>query len=335
MSINAALERAGLSLKKHVPGGSIAVRSAVDLSESTDALVWRWGGASSRIVTPTGATFHNFIGLWCATPKTILLFARKWGRLGVDEGGHLLLGYPQSSLGSTFQEPLEAWRYFSRRTQAVMSIAAQLQNGRPGTVEDWAALSQLAPQMTGPLLDEVQRRGSHLWILATHDLVKLASAPIDEQRIFLGGELNLWLAFSGVSFGTVPSMDQPPYWQIEISYNHQLLAFIALQLALTISGVDKLYLCSGCQKGYPRERRAPKEGWSNFCETCRGETGRSEAWRQADKKRREKIRDARRLYSEGIPLHEIVKRLNVRKIETVRNWIQKGKRHGKTQTRKR
>jgi hypothetical protein len=30
-----------------------------------------------------------------------------------------------------------------------------------------------------------------------------------------------------------------------------------------------------------------------------------------------------------------VKRLNVRKIETVRNWIQKGKRHGKTQTRKR
>ena len=283
----------------------------------------RW--AAPRIVTPTGATFHNFIDLWRATPKTILLFARKWGRLGVDEGGHLLLGYPQSSAGSTFQEPLEAWHYFSRRTQAVISIAGRLKDGRSGTVEDWASLSQLAPHMIDPLLGEVQRRGSQLWILATHDLAKLASAPIARQRIFLAGELNLWLAFSGVSFGTVPSMDQPPYWQIEISYNHQLLAFIALQLATTISDVESLCVCSGCHKGYPRARRAPKEGWSNFCETCRGETGRSEAWRQADKKRREKVRAARRLYSEGIPLREIVKRLNVRKIETVRGWIAKGK----------
>src|ERR1035437_792361 len=324
MSIGKALECAGFSLKKHVPGGSIAVRSTVDLNEN--ALLWRWG-TSSRIVTPTGATFQNFIDLSDAatTPKAILLFARKWGRLGVDESGHLLLGYPQSSLGGTFQEPLEAWRYFSRRAQAVMSIAARLKTGKPGTVEDWTALSQLAPHMIGPLLDEVQRRGSQLWILATHDLARLASAPIASQRLFLAGELNLWLAFSGVSFGTVPSMNQPPYWQIEISYNHQLLAFIALHLATTLSDVESLCLCSGCHKGYPRSRRAPKEGWSNFCETCRGGNGRSEAWRHADKKRREKIRDARRLHSEGVPIHEIVNRLSVRKAETVRRWIAKGK----------
>src|SRR5450432_2430583 len=74
---------------------------------------------------------------------------------------------------------------------------------------------------------------------------------------------------------------------------------------------------------------------------CRGEKllqkcGRTKAVENAGRRLRQRRAEARRLYeSDGKSPAAIAKLLNVRKPETVRGWIEKGKGDGKTKTRKR
>jgi transposase-like protein len=126
----------------------------------------------------------------------------------------------------------------------------------------------------------------------------------------LGG-LGLFIGFGGDEGG----------WQLELFFRGRLLAALALQLALTVSGAESPRQCSGCKRLYIRTKKNPKIGESNYCDRC----GRTEAMRQADKRRREKGQEARRLAMEGKSAKEISRILKVRKIKTVRDWISKGK----------
>ena len=87
---------------------------------------------------------------------------------------------------------------------------------------------------------------------------------------------------------------------------------------------------------YIRERKRPRAGTANFCGDC----GTDEALRQADRRRKRKMQDARKLYSEHVTCDEIAQKLDVRNragrtgAEIVSGWVsaEKGGKDGKART---
>jgi hypothetical protein len=307
-------------LGKRVPAGEIMVQSGVELSGDRLSLVWPWKTWGDRKpVRPTPVMFSRFVSLWEGTPQDIVAFAKKWGMLNVREDGSFwFLAGGRTIDSEFFSEPIETWQYFSQRAYAVLSLAAALRGGRTGGAEDWSKLSSLTRRLAK---EHRIRLGNGLFeILADRGFAGWASKPTETQRRFLWVELNLWMRLTGVGLvlgGDVKQMKL----QLQINYDGGLLAAIALQLALTVSGSESPSRCSGCGHLYVRTKKSPKPGEANFCETC----GRDEAVRQADKRRRDKVQKARRLRSNGLSVDDIAKHLEVRNPGTVRKWIEKGK----------
>jgi DNA-directed RNA polymerase subunit RPC12/RpoP len=316
-------------LGKRIPSGKIPVFPGVEIDTNGDCLVWpdRWRPfVEPAWITPTGAMFARFIELWAEDdPDEICRFAKKWGRLGVDEKGILTGGFPQPiGKGRRDREPLEAWRYFSRRANAVLAIAANIRQGRLGRPEDWAALSSLSSKIPPALWNALRRYvdSSYFEMLADRGFnLFLTGQPIKTQAFFLSAEIMLWMRITGLGFAFIESQPKGSGWHIEVDYNGSLLAAMALHLALNASGHEALYVCSGCGRPYIRSNKSPKPGESNFCKSC----GRAESLRHADKRRRERIQEARKLHAIDVPMKEIAKRLGVRSPATVRRWIEKGK----------
>ena len=199
MGIDPAWDIAGFTdaesmVGKRVPSGEISVWAGVELDTLNDSLTWPWcpSGEFRKLAKPTGATFNQFVSLWRATPRKIVSFARKWGRLGVDEKGRFLAGRAQPMEGRTFREPLQAWRYFSRRACAALSIAANLRDGRPGAPSEWAALSSLTSVISVAACKDLGRYPTALQIVADRDLGVIAETSVGEQGIFLTAEITLW-----------------------------------------------------------------------------------------------------------------------------------------------
>src|SRR6202521_1866651 len=69
---------------------------------------------------------------------------------------------------------------------------------------------------------------------------------------------------------------------------------------------------------YLRRKKRPKPGESNFCELC---DDKGIALRNADRARRERIRQARKLRARGLTISEIAKKVGARELSTVRRWI--------------
>jgi uncharacterized Zn finger protein (UPF0148 family) len=277
----------------------------------------------ARVVLPTRDLLDGFVQLAEAPAASILRYARKWGLLYLDPQGRPCTKLHQIVPGADGKplprtEPLEAWRYYSRRARAVLNLAAQLQQGKRGDATDWAALDAVGARIGPVALAEITRRGL-LGLYAEVGCPQESKASIETRRRFLTWELMLWL---DVTRPTLTLKPTPQSWQMEITYNGCLLAAVALQLALTLAGARTLATCSGCGMAYMRARAA-KSGQANFCPQC----GSQEALRQADQRRRRKAAEARRLHATGWTVARIVKELRVRNTSrseaaaTVRRWI--------------
>jgi hypothetical protein len=325
-------------LGRMVPCGHVVVPGTIEVHGN--CLVWEQDMyALSRTYIPSGDVLNGFVRLWKDTPndETIqieispdgtptdkkakreanrkalearlpaaidrtLKFARKYGVLLFDKDGKPAFYWDMEGV-----EPLLEWWRISRKACAFLNVAAALNNGRLGAPADWSVIDLNVdpnfPRDANP-----------------HKPHGIAAA-----RWLFEVRFKDWLTLARITFGLRPmqKVAQGSAWHTEINYGGRLFSAIVLQLLLTIVNADSLYFCSGCALPYlrPKTRKKPNRGEANFCGTCG--KGNKEALRQADRRRREKMAEARRLHAEGATLKEIAQRLDT-KTDSVRRWIKKG-----------
>jgi hypothetical protein len=307
-------------LGKRIPSGEILVDHGVQLSQDGTSLIWPMARRlKPKVVKPTPLMFSQFIDLREGTPSEICAFAEHWGRLYLRQDGTFIFGGFVVE-EAAYREPIHAWRYLASRAYAVLSIAASLAQNQPGRTQDWQQLSSLEGWIKRGDWSQIEGGPFRFGVFVERGFTLWARRSVEVQRKILGVELNLWMKLGrpGLYLGLD---DSNRGWQLELFFGGKLLAALALQLALTVSGVEAPHLCSGCKHLYIRTKKNPKTGDANYCDRC----GRDEALRQADNRRRTKILEARRLHAEGMTVDEITERIAARSVKTVRRWIQKGK----------
>ena len=306
-----------------IPGGPVSLVSDT---------VLRWEVCWNRVSfkTPTRAMLDSFIQLWQepGSNERIRKFAERWGPLAIQgDGTNLNTGNleqigPECSCGFDY---LMAWKYLSRRAYSVLKIAAELEKGGRGKEPEWEVLS--SPQAAGPSPDNVCAVSPfRLPNWARREFISRGGPaygdplPLERLKGIIGGEVSAWLE----RFGVKLQVDWSPRfnWQLQILFSGWLLSAVALQLALAVMHADGLYVCSACDRLYARSGKRPNAGEKNYCPKC----GRTKAVESAGRRLRQKRAEARRLHgAEGKSAAEIAKILKVRKVETVRGWIAKGK----------
>jgi hypothetical protein len=181
-------------------------------------------------------------------------------------------------------------------------------------------LDGLENRLANEDFDGLWRRRGMLEVYARFGCPYSAEWDIDKERRWLSREIMLWLELGRPGFAI-----NERSWHLEVDYNGYLFAAVALQLALTVAGARNLFICSGCGFPYVREKKAPRPSQANYCLEC----GPKTSLREANRRRSEKVAEARRLHAEGVGASEIATRLNVRttkrstKLQTVRRWIGK------------
>lgn len=305
-------------LGRTVPHGRVYVPG--DISIDGDALLSGQTFAEGKYVIPSRVTLDSFVQLWKLKPEAIARFARKWGVLAIGDSGRPCTSIAQHPRAP---EPLETWRYFSKRAYSVLNIAANLAQGRLGRIEDWTALAGTRERAGAEFIEELGRVSPmSLRIIATHGYPITAKAPrhtVEMERLFLAMEICMWLRLGRVGFliGTDPpsSKGATPQWNMFINYDGHLLSAIALQLSLCVADAESLYVCSGCKLPYNRLKsvKKPKPGEMNFCRTCTagGKKARTSLV-AADRRRQEKVAEAKRLQAGGMPRKEIERMLKLK-----------------------
>jgi len=202
---------------------------------------------------------NHFVRLWGMKPASILQFARKWGVLYLDKDSRPC----QTNGPNERRESLEVWKYYSRRAQAVLNIAANLKLGKLGDLDDWRALRGIQ-FYSGRFLEEMDRFAPFMMTMlartdypfkgdgsdAVHPAYKRS---VKSEIAFLSMEATLWLKLGRVGF-VVGHGERG--WGLALDYNECMFAAIALQLALILADVEGLYTCSGCHKPYARTKKA-------------------------------------------------------------------------------
>ena len=308
-----------------------------DIRVDGDCLTWR----TSRInfVSPPVGMLDSFLRLARAeTSRPFERFARKYGIFGaalLPLGGpraesEILLpdagieGENPSALRCSrwavstrmrprgkSSEPLIFWKQFARAAVAMLEIAMDLNREppKPGSEENWRSL--------GPFTED--------------DLVEAAKSSVEAAKEYLFGTLESWMSAGRVVLRVAPLNfhdEKRPRWEPYIGYGsmdtYSLFGVLATQLALAVARADGLYFCTGCRLPYIRARgtRRPKPGNNNYCEECRGKSGKDQARRYARDRFRQKQSEARRLHSKGVPVEQIAKRLGARDgVQSVRKWV--------------
>jgi hypothetical protein len=320
-----------------LPFAELRVPQRLQIDAERDCLVW--DRLSWRYARPRPEMLDQFVELWRGSAPAILSYAKKWGVLYLDRTGRPCNNFIERAPGkqaSLRLEPLESWRYFSRRAHSILNIASSLNQGRAGSPTDWAAFDPILERLGGREalkdLDELSfplgEYALNGCLLASGltptraDLEGLKMTLVEYERVYLAAEVNLWLSIARpvLSVGVVNRG-----WQVEFDYHGCMLAGISFQLAQVLADADNLFICCGCHRLYRRDTRRPNLGQKNYCPRCG-----SKAAREANRRCREKVAEARRLRTAGHGLREIAERLEVRStkrstaLETVRRWIGRG-----------
>jgi len=289
---------------------------------------------------------NKFIRL--ENPDSVFRFAREWGVLALSgnlwtgrKGGQLYRPGRKALTEGT--ESILAWRYYSKRAQAVLNVAAALKQGKLGDMSDWSEFATFytAPDQMPRVIQWVEE-GAERHIFGLGFAVLNGEGTSEERlevaRGAVATEIGRWLdcwkhdTARGVSDFALRWIDDQKRWDFQIDYHGLLFPAIALQLALVLADADGLYSCSGCGIPYirRRERKRPKPGWSNYCDPC---SKNGVAQRRAAETYREKRVEAVRLHSVGASVSEIAEQLNT-EVARIRGWLQQGGKDAKTKARK-
>ncbi len=287
-----------------------------------DNLQWNWTESVPRPPV-SQSTLDEFVKLWRLGPNAVLSFARRWGLLGMEE--HFDENPPcyQPCCEEALlkgHEPIAAWRFYSRRAHAVLSIASALRQGKLGDLTDWEVIARSwdAPPQKGP-------SEWATYYMQQHRMPRLDSSKdsFDDAASTIGMEVNDWLTswkagrergYTDFSLEWFPDVRR---WQLSFDDHGFLFAGLAQQLAQCIAGDEGIFTCSGCGFPYVRDLKRPKVGSANYCPKCRK---KGIARRRAVGVYREKKTKAVRLHRTGMPLAEIARQLGA-PLSRISKWV--------------
>jgi hypothetical protein len=222
-------------------------------------------------------TYHDcllaFTQLADAHPARILEFAQQWGVLGICEahGEPSSWGYDSCAMlrspmlpHDQYWEPIDSWRRYAREVGALLSLAADLEQGEPGEVGDWEAIVGVLHRGWHGL-DEAS--------LVCEEVLNQPKLTVDDKRWCLTQAINERLKYSDVRPEVVWDSGVR---QLRLSAGGPggLSGLLALQIAAAITSRDNLLKCYRCRKPYVRDdRRAPARGGRQYCWDCNGSDG--------------------------------------------------------------
>jgi hypothetical protein len=288
---------------------------------------------SIAYVTPADRLISDFVKLASKTSnEPFVKFARRYGvfhakeKSAGEESPHtIVLGNTSWTvrphwINGTNWEPLEFWRELSRNVRAILRIAAALNEYPPrlGHPDDWGVL--LGGEDRDPGFAALKTRG----LLKSQAVMGNPRELFDYARFFLQEVvINKWLRVGRVGLEMHSDFESKGriIWHTRVTCGRGLFGAIALQLMLLFAGAEALDTCAGCGLPYIRTGRRPKRGQNSYCDDC----GLESARRDADRRRKDKMIEARRLHAKGATPEKIARRLSVRSVATVRRWLKKGK----------
>jgi hypothetical protein len=311
-------------LGRDVPSGHVFVPGKIELDG--DNVRWEAGGPA-KWVEVSRAILDDFVGLWREdSASAFLRFARQWGVLAIQTLRKNEPRYRPCGEGLVKgSDPIHAWRYFSRRACAVLSIAAALKQGRFGDLDDWRviAVRDWTPESTRAAVEQHRYGLACFFFEKPPDGLKLPKDwEMNQAREIIAREIEMWLSswkegrVYGLSDFTVLWNPRRAAWELQVNYNGYLFAAIAHQLALCVVGIENLFTCTECGNFYQRYVKRPKPGTANYCPEC---VQNGAAQRRATDSYRQKKRQALQLKSAGTPLPEIALKLNTSE-QRVRKW---------------
>jgi hypothetical protein len=237
-------------------------------------------------VKPSRRLFEIFLCLDTASDREIQDFASRVGPL-------LIFCRPESTTDQATEiihERSEVWRYFSRCMQALLRIAASVQNGRRPKSSDWDIIGHCpfavfrAKERVGStdVLNGLSFLPEETWSAAAHFIRKGEDRDRDMWARLLNVLLELgrarpFIKWQGSSDSMRPGM---------VFAAPRLLSYLAMQLCLVALSQNGFVLCSTCANQYS-PLRAPKAGQRNYCPECRT-AGVPD--RMAQRARRERLR---------------------------------------------
>jgi transposase-like protein len=189
------------------------------------------------------------------------------------------------------EEPLYMWRALVREFAAAVRIAADL-NANPPAMGD--------------------RRN---W-----DLLGLTLDPketIEEARMWYCLWFNRWLRIGRVGFELDYDDAPKPNFLPALRFHGDfyLIGALMLQIMTVIAGKILILPCSHCLKFHTRDRR-PREGAGAYCSVCAKSGKRQD---EAERKRKERMKTAKKLRRQGLPLRQIAAQLKIT-VEQAKRW---------------
>lgn len=223
-------------------------------------LWWRYDADSANphgLETSSRGMLDAFVRV--KTPEDVLRFARRYGYLALCEHGlpatHNWTGekagcYPLGWHQRVCREPVERWVHYASEARALVSIAAELQQGKEGQEESWQAL-----------LDRYREDDPRL------ELARNCRATAEGRRSLLSSLVNEWLARANARLSLTWNAAKSRW---DLMMRGTTFTILATQLMFAIGGAHRLAICDACGQPYLREGRAPQSGRLNFCPRCRG-----------------------------------------------------------------
>ena len=252
----------GGRLDRPIKPGMLRVPKRVELLNNQ----LHYNDTDYRLVPTSPVLLQSFIALKEADNNSILRFAKRWGVLRICRHGlpdsHLPYGQMNDQVmghafkfcspqdtdlveGCWYCERISEWRTWAAEIEAVLNIAANLNNGKVGSDQDWAQLSKWIEE--------------GVW-----DLLYEPLEPLESQfRLFIW-VLRGWIEVANLH----PSLTRKDgKWSLSF-FTGGLFQGLTLRLILAVTTTDSLAVCSACGVSYFPERR-PDSQRRNYCQLCR------------------------------------------------------------------
>jgi hypothetical protein len=234
---------------------------------------------------------QRFTALHRSEDFEILKFTQDWGVLGLCEhnlpASHSSIifgaqfGFKPCSLvssrvaGFDYSDDLASWRRFSAAADAVIQLAAKLNQDRlDDSEESWR------PLLSHPPTPLDWRQGDYGLIPLTRPLTR--SEMLRGARGLLAREIETWLEIGkvGLLFG-----QERGRWKIAFASKAfpNLFGLLSLKLMFHIAGAEGIVFCSTCPRAYIPEKRRPSANRANYCDNCKND---GTMWKEIKRRQR-------------------------------------------------
>ena len=223
--------------------------------------------SDSEPIRSERSLLDGFLDLAESSPEAILKYARQFGVLELCEHDLPRAHNPPTAYEGAgiavqclsrnwagpmdYWEPLEIWRLFAKQMRAILNVAANIYQQKPGRLEDWTVIYSVPckPEKIELLLHWHERQAP-LWLeFEKHRLAKAWN----------------WLLHLGNVRPCLSWTSEVVAWEFG---GKGLFGNLAIQLVLAASRTEGLAKCSTCPNTYIPKYR-PAYNRSNYCPNCR------------------------------------------------------------------